>query len=301
MKYLCLGHAAYDITFQTDQYPEENSKTRVTTTVACGGGPASNAAYLLAKWGCDVAFAGLVGNDFYGKKIEKEFQTVGVDTTYLEFSDLSNTMLAFIIANKQNGTRTILTAKDKNSLFLTHIPASSYDFILLDGEEEKAAREVLKNNPTAISILDAGSYRPSTVSLCPLVNYVVCSHDFAENYTHQKMDYEDINTIIPIYNTLKKDFQTQILITLEEKGTFMECNGVYKIIPSIPVKAVDSTGAGDLFHGSFLYFLSKDFPLEKVVRLANITGALSVTKLGGRYSIPSLEEVLLKERESHVS
>ncbi len=301
MRFLCLGHAAYDITFQTDHYPEENTKTRLTSTASCGGGPASNAAYLLGKWGCDVSFSGLVGNDYYGKKIEEEFQQIGVDTTFLEKADLSNTMIGFIIANTKNGSRTILSAKDKDPLTLSKKPTGRYDVILLDGEEKDVAEAVLKENPEAIKIIDAGSYRESTVSLCPLVDYVVCSHDFAENYTQSKMDYQKLETILPIYEKLKADFKNRIIITLEAKGAFTEIDGTYKIIPSISVPCVDSTGAGDIFHGAFTYFLAHGYPLEKTIRLANIAGALSVQKLGGRFSMPELQEVIERDREENVS
>ncbi len=297
MKFLCLGHASYDITFQTDKYPKENTKTRLSTTISCGGGPASNAAYLLGKWGCDVSFSGIVGNDYYGKKIVSEFEKVGVDTTFLEQSDLANTILAFIIANTQNGSRTILSAKDENPLALSLKPLGQYDVILLDGEEPAIAKEVLKQNPKALTIIDAGSYRPSTVSLCPLVQYVVCSHDFAEAYTHLKIDDEKMQSIISIYEVLKRDFQNEIIITLEGKGAFLKVDGMYQIIPSISVPVVDSTGAGDIFHGAFTYFLANGYSLKKTVRLSNIAGALSVQKLGGRFSIPNLDEVLKVERE----
>ena len=66
---------------------------------------------------------------------------------------------------------------------------------------------------------------------------------------------------------------------------------MYKIIPSIKVKAVDSTGAGDIFHGAFVYSLAKGFDLEKALKFSNITGALSVATIGSRLSIPDLERV----------
>src|SRR5690554_5449475 len=107
MKILCLGHAAYDITVPLDEYPDENTKNRVDTRVECGGGPASNAAYLLGKWGMDVYFAGVVGNDEYGRIIKQEFESVNVNTEYLELSSKYRTTSSFIVANKSNGSRTI--------------------------------------------------------------------------------------------------------------------------------------------------------------------------------------------------
>ena len=58
------------------------------------------------------------------------------------------------------------------------------------------------------------------------------------------------------------------------------------------VNIIDSTGAGDIFHGAFGYFITHDYGLERSLRLANITGALSVEKLGSRHSMSKLEDVL---------
>ena len=64
------------------------------------------------------------------------------------------------------------------------------------------------------------------------------------------------------------------------------------IIPSIKVKALDSTGAGDIFHGAFTYFISNGYSLYDTIRYASITGAISVTRIGSRLSIPELDEVI---------
>ena len=66
----------------------------------------------------------------------------------------------------------------------------------------------------------------------------------------------------------------------------------YEIIPSIKVTALDSTGAGDIFHGAFTYFIANGYSLKETIHLASITGAISVTRVGSRYSIPMLQEVL---------
>ena len=64
-------------------------------------------------------------------------------------------------------------------------------------------------------------------------------------------------------------------------------------MPSIKVKTVvDSTGAGDLFHGAFVYGIAMGFDLEKILKISNITGALSVTRMGGRNSVYDLDEVM---------
>ena len=291
MKYLTIGHASYDITFKLDKYPLENTKQRVGKHIDCGGGPASNAGYLLALWDQSVSFQGVVGNDYYGKMIRAEFNSVKVDTTYLELVDNFDTMLSFIIANTTNASRTILTSQDNNVPKCSVDNDNKYDVILVDGEEEEMSKKVLLNNKDAIKIIDAGTCKPGTVNLCPYVDYLVCSKNFALDYT--KIEYDGtVESLIKIHDKLVNDFHNTVVITLEDKGCFTKIEEEYKIIPSIKVDAVDTTGAGDIFHGAFTYFITHGYSLLDTCRLANLTATLSTLRVGGRFSIPKLSAVL---------
>lgn len=291
MKVLCIGHAAYDITIPVDSYPVENTKKRISKRIECGGGPASNAAYLLAKWNIETYFAGMVGDDLYGDRIKKEFEEVGVNTKYLIQSKDYQTTSSFVIVNQENGNRTIFAYRPP-SVNLGVIDFDfTPDFILIDGHEPELSKETLKKYPSAISLIDAGRPKKEVIELCYLVNYLVCSKEFAEEVSGIKVDYDDLTTITDIYNYLKNEFKNNVVITLEDKGCVYEQEGDIKIISSLKVKALDSTGAGDIYHGAFMYGLTQNFDIEKVVSYANLAGAISVTRVGGRYSIPTLEEV----------
>lgn len=292
MKYVCVGHATYDTTLPVESYPKENIKYRIPEKKECGGGPASNGAYLLAKWGCDTSFVGVVGNDYYGQCIMKEFNNIGVNTEYLEKNSSIDTDSSYIISNLENGSRTILTSKGKSLARLSNnVDIFDANYILVDGEHFETAIEVLDKNKNAISILDAGRCNNNVIELGKKVTYLICSKDFAEEFTNSKIEPTNKEQLIDIYNTLKQFFNTNIIITLEAFGSFTKTND-YKLIPSIEVKALDSTGAGDIFHGAFTYFVSMYKDIEKVIRLSSITAALSVTRIGSRYAIPELAEVL---------
>lgn len=291
MKIMCIGHAAYDITIPMDAFPLENTKNRVKGRIECGGGPASNAAYLLGKWGMNVMFAGIVGNDEYGKHIKNEFTSVNVNTDYLILSEEHTTTSSFIVANTSTGTRTVLTYRPSEMNMKDININEKVDIILIDGQEPELSKQVIESNPTAISVIDAGRATKEIIELAKLVDYVVCSKEFAETVTNIKIDYNDKNTITNLYNQMKMIFKNNIVVTLESKGCLYEYDGVINIMPSIKVKAIDSTGAGDLFHGAFVYGLAKKMPFEKILKLANVTGALSVTKIGGRNSVFTKEEM----------
>ena len=292
MKTICVGHSTFDITLPMDKFPTENIKYRIEKRIECGGGPASNGAYLLARWGAETTICSVVGDDYYGNLVIEDFKRIGANCKYLEKLEGHNTSSSYIIANMSNGSRTIITSKRCPIRKLKQEVNEEADVILIDGEHPDTAYEVLKKNPNAISVLDAGRLNDDTRMLGKMVTYVVCSHDFAEEFTNRKTDINDFDALINIYNELKDYFKTNIVITLEENGSFTEINGDYRIIPSLHAHALDSTGAGDIFHGAFTYFVGKHYSLYDSIKYASITGAISVTRIGSRYSIPSLDEVL---------
>ena len=291
MRILCIGNASYDITTPVEHFHIENLKIRVHDRVECGGGPASNAAYLLGKWKCDVAFAGVVGNDIYGSRIKKELESVGVNIKYLEINKELLTTSSFILANRENGSRTVFTYRP-SEMKMTPIDIKyEPDIILIDGQEYDISVDVLKKYPNAISIIDAGRDRKEIIELSKMVNYLVCSEEFAEKVSEMKFDFDNFNTLVDIFNKLEEKFKNTVVITLGAKGCLYKLDNEVKLMPSIQVKAIDSTGAGDIFHGAFTYGIAKNYEFEKVLKLSCIAGAIAVTRIGGRNSIPTMAEM----------
>ena len=291
MQILCLGHITYDITFPVTSYPKENTKTRLFEKTECAGGPASIAAFLLGKWGQKVSIAGLIGNDNYGNKIKKEFVLNHVDTSYLTLAPKTETSHAFILANRSNGTRTIFSYVSKTDKLKPFVLEKTPDILLIDGHEYEASKHLLETYPHMISIIDAGRSKKEVIELAKKCTYAVCSKEFAEYVTGYKFDFNNKLSLLKIYKKMTEIFKGIIVITLEEKGCLYSLNGQIKLMPSIKVKTIDSTGAGDIFHGAFTYGIAEGFEFEKVIKYASIAGALSVTKIGGYKSIPSLEEM----------
>lgn len=296
---VCIGHAAYDITLPIENYPVENTKMRIAPGVECGGGAAANAAYLLSKWGMSTSFIGVVGDDLYGERIKEEFRKIGTNIDYLETSDAFHTSTSYILANSSNGSRTIVVSRDKKTYVANREFQLCPTCILVDGEEPEVSKYLLKKYPDCISVIDAGNLKPSIVELCPYVKYLVCSKDFAEEYTKISIDPTKLDTLEESYQKLKEEFKNTVIITLGENGSFTEIDGRPLIVPTLKItNPVDSTAAGDIFHGAFTYFIANGYSLEEALYLANVTGALSVKKLGGKNSMPELSEVLSYQNDT---
>lgn len=290
---LCIGHAAYDVSLFVDKYPEENSKQEIHEASESGGGPAANAAILLSRWGLRCVFAGLVGDDVYGNRIRDEFIQAGTDVSLMELRTGHPTPLSMILVNKQNGSRTLVNRKGGHaSLGLTAEALKSYAprLLLFDGHELEASLLALSLFPNAVSILDAGSWREGTAKLAGKVHYLAASERFAKQATGIN-DLLEESKQRSCLNLLRGQYQTTTIVTLGERGLIYDDGSGFQQLPAFKADAVDTTAAGDIFHGALAYSLAEGMPLSAALRLASMAAALSVQKPGGRSSIPTLADV----------
>ncbi|MEG2457733.1 MAG: carbohydrate kinase family protein [Bacilli bacterium] len=290
MKVLCIGHACYDVSYISDEYPEENNKYRINNSYDCGGGSAENAAYLLGKWEVETYFQGKVGRDTFGRRILEELSSVNVDTSLIEVSSIEDTSISFVIINQENGSRTLFDNNKSNSLKLKEYDFTP-DIILVDGTYPEISSNAINKFPNAISVIDADKVSDEVIDLCKKCNYVICSSSFGASLTNMEIDYKNTESLKNMYEELSSLFEGTVIVTLEEHGCIYKINNKIKLMSALKVKVEDTCGSGDIFHGAFVYGLSKGLELEKCLKIANITASLSVTKVGVKSSIPELLEV----------
>ncbi len=289
---LCIGHAAYDIVLPVDGFPAENGKLEVTQLFESGGGPAANAAYLLSSWGVGCAFVGTIGDDRYGRYVLDEFQSVGTDLSLFEISGDAPTPVSLILVNRINGSRTIINRKRDHCGCRLKTPAPGLEpkVLLFDGHELQASLDAIVHFPDATTVLDAGSLREGTKVLAGKVDYVVASEHFAL----QVSEFDSLDSSrnqSEALSTVQKSGCGTTVITLGGRGLIYIAADGPRHLPAFPVRVVDTTAAGDIFHGAFAYGVLKKMSLEDNLRFAAMAAALSVTKHGGRQSAPDVAEV----------
>ena len=294
MKIICIGHAAWDITIPVSNFPLENTKNRYSNVVECAGGSACSASYLLGKWGISPYFIGTVGNDIYGEDIINSLHNVSVNTDFVRVVDEPTTR-GIILANKENGSRTILTYQNGDicqdtPFLLPFMP----DIMLFDGQEYVVTKKILQEYSNCISVMDAGRVTSHNIELAKLATYVICSQDFAETFTNQKFDFKNFESLVTIYKKMKEEIPGILVITLGKYGSIYEKDGNIVIVPAISVDTVDSTGAGDIFHGAFVYGVASGMLLEQIIKFATVAAGLSVQYIGVQNSVVPVDEV--KER-----
>ncbi|MCJ8331800.1 MAG: carbohydrate kinase family protein [Lentisphaeria bacterium] len=293
MDILCVGYAVYDLIFSADEFPLENTKYQVESFIESGGGPAANAAYLLSKWHVDCGFSGAIGDDHYGQQIINEFTAVGTDIRALEVYPGESSSVSMVWVNTETGTRTIINSRRKlEPKNLISIASEDPKIILFDGHIPKASIEAMELFPNALTILDAGSVREGTVLLADKVDYLLVSERFAKDFCESAMESEtDLREALEKLQSLNGK---HVAITLGERGLVYWDNG-FHWMQAEDVKSIDSTGAGDIFHGAFAYGLLNNYRFTDNLKFSSKVAAISSTRKGARDSIPSLDELIDKK------
>lgn len=283
---LCVGHASYDLIFTVPHHPAADEKTFADAFLACGGGPAANAAVTVARLGYRAAFAGYLGTDLYGATHLEELQREGVATDLVVRGD-SPTPISVILV-KPDGQRTLVNYKGQTR----HLASDELDFsavaasaILFDGHEPLISpswADLARANRVP-TVLDAGSLHGGTQALMGRVDYLVCSEKFAGQWlgkNHPREALDRLSGIAPV-----------VVITLGERGAIWRRAAEKGHAPAPPIVAVDTTGAGDAFHGAFAAGIAAGLEWTAILDLASAAGGLCCTKLGARPGIPSAAQV----------
>ncbi len=251
--------------------------------LSCGGGPAANAAVMVAKLGLKSAFAGYLGNDLYGEMHRQELidNQIFVDKVV---RGPSPTPLSMVLV-KPDGKRALINYKGDTQ----PLPEKAIDFsdikpkaILFDGHEPHISAPLAKSAKTQgiPTVLDAGSVHEGTLTLMSLVDHLVCSEKFAAQL------HGNVETAL----SRLAEISPNVVITLGESGLIWQKAGIRGAVPAFPVNAVDTTGAGDAFHGAYAGAVASGMGWDEILRYASAAGALCCTKTGARLGLPSYQE-----------
>ncbi len=285
-----IGQCAWDMLAVVDRFPEADTKKEALVWEEQGGGPVATALAALSRLGVSSRFYGVTGDDREGAAIRQSLIDEGVDVTGLVTRSNASSQTAFIAIDKSMGTRTIFWKRPSGDpLAVEELPRdflSGAEFLLLDGLMKDvslfAAQQARKAGIPVM--LDAGRMREGMLGLARLSDYVVGSEEFA-----RELGWKDDN------GSFRQEVKRQgfgiTTITLGPRGSVTFAEEKVIPFPAFAVEIMDTTGAGDVFHGGFLYGLLQKWPLKDTIRFASAVAAMKCRKLGGRAGIPKLSEV----------
>ena len=286
---LCIGHASFDIAMTVGHHPAANEKMLAETMQLCGGGPAANAAVQVARLGGKAAFCGYLGHDTFGAVHLTELEAEGVNTA-LVVRDAAPTPVSQVLA-KPDGSRSVVNFKagtpwlTQDVVDFNTLDALAPRIILFDGHEPLISEAICEHAharhlPT---MLDAGSVDKGTSALAGRVDFLVASEDFARQWCNT----DDMQTALATLGKLA----SSVVITLGVKGLIWRHAGESGVLPTFPVQAVDSTGAGDAFHGALALAVARKMEWQEALRFASAAGALACTRLGARTALADTDAI----------
>ena len=279
---LCVGYACWDLNFLIPNHPGPDEKLFAQSLTSEGGGPASNAAYTIAQLGGRAAFMGQLGNDTFGRAHLEELREAGVDISCILISD-TQTSTSSIWVNQQ-GQRAIVNYRPDRSDYAPAIEDLQAQCLLMDGHELEASKALLQHFPDLPSILDAGSLNDSTRELSSMVTHLVASSTFATDLTGSTDSNDWLQRL--------SESASFAAVTHGDQGIYWQSSiGSGGHIKASAVEAIDTTAAGDIFHGAFALALSKGKAFPSALEWANQVAGISVTRVGGRRSVPQVTEV----------
>lgn len=286
MDALFIGHNYTDVTFTTDYIPTGDEK-HVGDDYAFGvGGNAVVAAFTCAKFGLEPGLITQVANDRLGDVFLQRAAKYGIR---IYPRTVQKSSLSLILPNNKD-KRAILRCRDTEYLTKPHqVRLKNVQAVHVDGHMPKVALDVLKKarEKSILTSLDGGAVRPQIEEILEYIDVAVLSEDFAAQmkFTEDEM-----------FDYLAQKGVKIAAITYGSKGVSVMENGNRYRVSAVPValeKIVDTTGAGDVFHGSYIfsYIEHPNRSWQDHFKFARCASALCIQKLGAEPGIPTLEEV----------
>jgi len=300
-----LGMCTLDVLLRLKDMPTWERGTRISDFRLDGGGPVGTAMVTAARLGARVGFMGTAGNDESAELKLRSMIEAGVDISHLMTYPGPEDQVVFVFVHAETGERTfsgvgrerrpVFKAEDLDRDYIT-----SAEYLHLDGFHYEAALQAAKwmRAEGKKVVLDghktSGPVRAHLRDLIQHVDVLISGSGFAKGLTG----------ISDIWKAGKMALEMGPSIFVQTEGEEGSCTITADECfhtPAFSVEVVDTTGAGDVFHGAYIVGLLHGWNLQQVAQFATAASAIECTKLGGRVGIPCFDEVtsFLNKRGIH--
>ncbi len=262
------------------------------------GGKGANQAVMAAKLGGDVAMVTKLGQDIFGENTLKNFQSWGINTKHVLFTDQAFSGVA-PIAVDPDGHNSIIIVTGANDLLTAEeieearpvIAAAQIVVCQLEIplETTLAALRIARQEGVR-TIFNPAPARANLPDELYQLSDIFCPNE-SETELLTGMPVGDLEEAEAAARALMKRGAGVVILTLGERGSLLVTADQAVHVPATPVKALDSTGAGDAFVGSLAYFLAAGKALTEAIRRANHIAAISVQYSGTQTSFPNAADL----------
>jgi len=297
-----VGLNATDTIIRLPNFPAFDSKVRLISSDLRAGGQVASAMVACQRWGLRTRYVGKVGDDWAA-----DFQQQQLDIEKMESHLIREpncpSPASFILVDTRSGERTVLWGRDQRvELRPEEIKREwieSASALLVDGHDTAAAALAARWARAAKTpvIGDFDNLYPGVQALLENVDYLITSSAFPARLTNEA----------DIFKALRQ-IQTQfkcclMAANLGRDGVIGWDGKRFLYSPAFQVNAIDTTGAGDIFHGAFVYGIVRGMSVERNLEFSCAAAGIACTGIGARGAIATLDEIehLIRTGKRHES
>jgi len=294
-----LGLNAMDWITILPRFPEPMSKTPILSIHREPGGQVATALATCARLGLSTRYIGSVGSDETGRLQIASLEREGIDVTHVRVVDGASSQMAIILVEQGIGERTVLWQRDPRLIFppedVREDVIRSGRILHLDGHDSAAAlaaARIAKDGGIPVVVDIDRIYDDRTFELLSQVDYLIAAEELALTVTGEPDPEKAALALSARFPEARTG------VTLGSRGAVFVIDRSAVFSPAFQIEARDTTGAGDVFHGAFIYGLLQNWEFERTVRFSHAVAAIQCTGVGARTAIPRLDEVraFLEER-----
>jgi sulfofructose kinase len=285
-----VGINATDTIIRLPRFPALDSKVEMISAETKPGGQVASAIVACRRWGLTARYVGKIGDDAAGKFQAEEMQREGVEAHWITARGCAS-QTAFILVDEPSGERTVLWKRDPAIALrpedLKRDWIRGARALLVDGHDTEAAAQAARwAREEKIPVVgDFDNLYPGIQVLLQYMDFPITSKDFPERLTGE----HDLLKSLP---SIFREFKCRLIVaTLGRFGALAWNGDRFILSPGFRVKAIDTTGAGDVFHGAFLYGLVRGWQVEETLEFSCAAAALNCRAPGARGGIASLAEI----------
>ncbi len=285
-----LGLNATDTVLLVRKFPPLGGKQKVEAISRQAGGQITTALVTCRRLGLSARYVGKVGDNEDGRILLASLRAEGVEVQFTMTVPDTPNQLGMIIVDQASGERTVFWDRSPRlAVSPAELAPEAFEtarILLIDGCDVPASLAAAKwARKKAIPVVaDFDTAYENVEKLFPLTDYLIASHDFLPAVTDESDHFRALQF-------LAREYDVQVAgVTLGLDGALVFARGRFHYSPGFVVQAVDTTGAGDVFHGALIYGILEQWPLARSLDFANAMAALNCTALGARGGIATRPE-----------
>ncbi|HTV60303.1 MAG TPA: PfkB family carbohydrate kinase [Verrucomicrobiae bacterium] len=282
-----VGLNATDTMIRLPHFPALDSKVEILSDNVHAGGQVASAIVACRRWGLTARYSGKVGDDAAGMFQRREMRREGVRANWVVGGGLSS-QIAYILVDEISGERTVLWKRDASIALRPNEVKKDWvagaKVLLVDGHDTPAASRAAKwaRESNTLIVGDFDNRYPGVEKLLHFVDYPIMSKDFPRRLTGERDLLKSLPAILGTYKCLAAG------ATLGRLGVIVWDGEEFHLCPGFRVDAVDTTGAGDVFHGAFAFGLVNGWAMDEILEFSCAAAALNCTEVGARGGIRRL-------------